>query len=244
MLFRSATTEGQVYTDAQLNSWLETWGRGRPPYLRSVNVIYHGSNLEGRGSDDFEVAFVDLPGEAADAWTNPNAENYVGSFADVKQLYRSAHLVAVVDPLAAGWCLKHLKDSLALRLSMRPVGTPDQDELLARGYQAGEAIKSLIAVMTDTLSKERSSVSATLVLTKCDAIRVVLEKTPQSDGELGRWTDIIPRGARRAFEDCALAAFNRCAAWDAHNVDPSTWEFLSAVSAIGSDSSPQTAAGA
>ena len=230
-----ATTEGQVYTDAQLNSWLETWGRGRPPYLRSVNVIYHGSNLEGRGSDDFEVAFVDLPGEAADAWTNPNAENYVGSFADVKQLYRSAHLVAVVDPLAAGWCLRRLKDSLALRLSMRPAGTPDQDELLARGYQAGEAIKSLIAVMTDTLSKERSSVSATLVLTKCDAIRVILEKTPQSDGELGRWTDIIPRGARRAFEDCALAAFNRCAAWDAHNVDPSTWEFLNAVSALPHD---------
>ena len=230
-----ATTEGQVYTDAQLNSWLETWGRGRPPYLRSVHVIYHGSNLDGRGSDDFEVAFVDLPGEAADAWTNPNAENYVGSFADVKQLYRSAHLVAVVDPLAAGWCLRRLKDSLALRLSMRPAGTPDQDELLARGYQAGEAIKSLIAVMTDTLSKERSSVSATLVLTKCDAIRVILEKTPQSDGELGRWTDIIPRGARRAFEDCALAAFNRCAAWDAHNVDPSTWEFLNAVSALPHD---------
>ena len=230
-----ATTEGQVYTDAQLNSWLETWGRGSPPYLRSVHVIYHGSNLDGRGSDDFEVAFVDLPGEAADAWTNPNAENYVGSFADVKQLYRSAHLVAVVDPLAAGWCLRRLKDSLALRLSMRPAGTPDQDELLARGYQAGEAIKSLIAVMTDTLSKERSSVSATLVLTKCDAIRVILEKTPQSDGELGRWTDIIPRGARRAFEDCALAAFNRCAAWDAHNVDPSTWEFLNAVSALPHD---------
>lgn len=230
-----ATTEGQVYTDAQLNSWLETWGRGRPPYLRSVNVIYHESNLEGRGSDDFEVAFVDLPGEAADAWTNPNAENYVGSFADVKQLYRSAHLVAVVDPLAAGWCLKHLKDSLALRLSMRPAGTPAQDELFARGYQAGEAIKSLIAVMTDTLSKDRSSVSATLVLTKCDAIRVVLEKTPQSDGELGRWTDIIPRGARRAFEDCALAAFDRCAAWDARSVDPSTWEFLSAVSAMPRD---------
>ena len=77
--------------------------------------------------------------------------------------------------------------------------------------------------------------SATLVLTKCDAIRVILEKTPQSDGELGRWTDIIPRGARRAFEDCALAAFNRCAAWDAHNVDPSTWEFLNAVSALPHD---------
>jgi len=227
-----ATNEGQAYTDVQLNSWLERWGRGRPPYLRSVHVIYHGSNLEGKDSDDFEVAFVDLPGEAADAWTNPNAENYVGSFADVKQLHRSAHLVAVVDPLAAGWCLKHLKDSLALRLSMRPVRTPAQDELFARGHQAGEAIKSLIAVMTDTLSESRSSVSATLVLTKCDAIRVILEKTPQSDDELGRWADIIPRSARRAFEDCALAAFNRCAAWDAHNVDPSTWEFLNAVSAL------------
>ena len=230
-----ATNEGQVYTDEQLNSWLETWGRGRPPYLRPVHVIYHGNNLDGKDSDDFEVAFVDLPGEAADAWTNPNAENYVGSFADVKQLYRSAHLVAVIDPLAAGWCFKRLKDSLALRLSMRPVGTPTQDDLSARVYQAGEAIKSLIAVMTDTLSKERSSVSATLVLTKCDAIRLVLEKTSQNDGELGRWEDIIPRGSRRAFEDCALAAFNRCTAWDAHNVDPNTWEFMNAVSALPPD---------
>ena len=45
---------------------------------------------------------MDLPGEATDAWTNPNAKNYVGSSADVKQLYRSAHFIAIVDPLTAG----------------------------------------------------------------------------------------------------------------------------------------------
>ena len=229
-----ATNEGQVYTDDQLYTWLEEWGRGRPPYLRSVHVDYRRGNRAGKDFDAFEVAFVDLPGEATDAWTNPNAKNYVGSSADVKQLYRSAHFVAVVDPLTAGWCLKNLKDSLTLRLSMRPTGTATQDKLFARGRRARNATKAMIAVMTETLSTD-PSVNATLVLTKCDAIRVILEKTPQSDGELGRWTDIIPRGARRAFEDCALAAFNRCAAWDAHNVDPSTWEFLNTVSALPRD---------
>ena len=32
-----------------------------------------------------------------------------------------------------------------------------------------------------------------------------------------------------------MAAFNRCATWDAHSVDPSTWEFLNAVSALPHD---------
>ena len=100
--------------------------------------------------------------------------------------------------------------------------------MFVRGRRARNATKAMIAVMTETLSTD-PSVNATLVLTKCDAIRVILEKTPQSDEELGRWAGIIPRGARRAFEDCALAAFDRCASWDAHGVDPSTWEFLNTV---------------
>ena len=234
-----ATNEGQVYTDEQLNSWLETWGRGRPPYLRPVHVIYHGNNLDGKDSDDFEVAFVDLPGEATDAWTSPGDEHYVGSQADVVQLRQSAHYLAVIDPLAADWCLDSLKDSPALDLSLRAVGAPDDAQgrwrdLEARGRLARDATEDMIAVMTETLSTD-PSVNATLVLTKCDAIRLVLEKTSQNDGELGRWEDIIPRGSRRAFEDCALAAFNRCTAWDAHNVDPNTWEFMNAVSALPPD---------
>ena len=32
-----------------------------------------------------------------------------------------------------------------------------------------------------------------------------------------------------------MAAFDRCASWDAHGVDPSTWEFLNTVSALPRD---------
>ena len=237
-----ATNRGQTLTDEQLNSWMGDWGRGRPPYLRSVHTNYHpGTNWREGDTDEFEVAFIDLPGEATSAWTDPNAGNYVGSHADVQQLSRSAHFAAIVDPLAAQWCLKQLRDSLALRLSLRPIGnpmngTPAQNELRARGRRAREATEEMITVMTETLTTDtKVSASAIVVLTKCDAIRVILENTPPNDDELGRWASIIPRSARRSFEECALAAFAKCASRNAHNVDPVTWGFMSTVSALPHD---------
>ena len=94
-----ATPEGRALSAEDVDARVDDWGWGRPPYLRPVRVEYSNDNREGERKSGFDVAFVDLPGEATDAWTSPGDEHYVGSQADVVQLRQSAHYLAVIDPL-------------------------------------------------------------------------------------------------------------------------------------------------
>lgn len=229
-----ATPEGRALSAEDVDARVGDWGWGRPPYLRPVRVEYSNDNREGERKSGFDVAFVDLPGEATDAWTSPGDEHYVGSQADVVQLCQSAHYLAVIDPLAADWCLDSLKDSPALDLSLRAVGAPDDAQgrwrdLEARGRLARDATEDMIAVMTDTMDEEES-VGATIVLTKCDAIRALLARTPESDDPLGRWAQLVPAEDHEDFRECARTALLGCErSWTVRSSDPATWDFLSAV---------------
>lgn len=226
-----ATPEGRVLSASDVDARVASWGRGRPPHLRPVNVRYSHGDQEGSKDLRLDIAFIDLPGEATDAWTDPDEEHYVGSQADVAQLHQSAHFLAVVDPLAAYWCLESLKGSPALELSVRSVAASASgwSDMEVRGSTARDVTERMVAMLTDRLSRDYT-MGATLVLTKCDTIRVLLERAPADDNPLGRWSGLVPEEDHESFRECALSALIGCVgSWDERNTDPEAWGFLCSV---------------
>ena len=178
--------------------WLEMaqsrWGDSRAPYL----LI---SELQTRTATHRTVtSLMDLPGEVLDRLMGRGGRRL--DAAERAQLEFSHHFVAVVDALGLTGLYRNLTEPERL-------GALHRHQASTRiGHE--EAREQAMLLLNDILHMRRDVAAfgharLTVALSKCDAVRRMLEKSPPAtaDSPLSRWGWMLARGGDAFVQSAA-----------------------------------------
>lgn len=182
---------------SELDDRVASWGRTRVPYELEVQLSSH---LDARTST---IRLIDTPGEIISAAMNSDAVFRD----DVRQLGQASQFLAVVDPVTIKWVADLLGNECkeALRVSMRQ-GFDEQH----RREQSEKTRRMFNQFFTAKALGDARTSPVDVVMSKCDVIHLMLSMAKNSNSELGRWDQILPKdgAAKDDFMDGALTVMS------------------------------------